>query len=289
MVFGSLSPNGASPVSTKTTMAAREKQSAGASCGSPRSCSGGENAGVPDAPGGLLSVGFAMPKSAIRHRRYRSISRFSGLRSRWNDPHRVRRGEPAQYAVDLRRDLGDRPRARPFDEIADGAIFGELHGVPGHVAAAVPVVDRDDRGMRELRRQPSLATEPPDRTLIARDVRVQQLERHLASEREVAHAPHRAEASRTERRDHLVVVGERPSKPDFGRLARRGGVLAAQREHRATADDAVHGADHRRDAGEALGRITVKRLVHHLGDGRRHVGAHEDDRRERRCAGAPRP
>ena len=102
--------------------------------------------------------------------------------------------------------------------------------------------------MRELRGEPRLATEAADGALVARDVRVQQLERHLAPEREVAHAPHRAEASRAERRDHLVVVGERPAQPHLGRLARRRGVLAAQREHRAAADDAVHRADHRRHA-----------------------------------------
>ena len=42
--------------------------------------------------------------------------------------------------------------------------------------------------MRELRREPSLAPEPPDRALVPCDVRVQELERHLSSEREVADA-----------------------------------------------------------------------------------------------------
>ena len=105
--------------------------------------------------------------------------------------------------------------------------------------------------MRELRGQPRLAAEPAHGALVARDVRVQQLERHLASEREIAHAPHRAEAARAERRDHLVVVGERPAQAHLGRLARRGGVLAAQREHRAAADDAIHRADHRGHAADS--------------------------------------
>jgi len=53
MVLPSASPNGGVPVSTKATIAASEKRSAVTSCGSPSSCSGGENAGVPDAPAAL--------------------------------------------------------------------------------------------------------------------------------------------------------------------------------------------------------------------------------------------
>ena len=160
-----------------------------------------------------------------------------GLEIAMDDAHGMRRGQTAQHAVHLRRDLRHGARAGAGDQIAHGAILGELHRVPGDVAATVPIVDRDDGRMRELRRELRLATEATDRALVARDVRVQQLERDLAPEREIAHAPHGSEGPRAKRRDDLVVVGKRPAQPHLGRLARRRSVLTAQREHGAASDD----------------------------------------------------
>ena len=128
------------------------------------------------------------------------------------------------------------------------AALRQLHRVPRDVTAAVPVEDRDDRRMRELRRELGFATEAPDDALVARDVRVQQLERDLAAERQIAHAPHGSERAGAERGEHFVVVGERPAETHFGRFARRAAarLVAGEHEHRAAADDAVHRAKHRR-------------------------------------------
>ncbi len=73
--------------------------------------------------------------------------------------------------------------------------------------------------MRELRGELRFATEPADDALVARDVRVQQLERHFAAEREIAHAPHRSERAGAQCREDLVVVRERPAESHLGGLA----------------------------------------------------------------------
>ena len=155
--------------------------------------------------------------------------------------------EPAQNEIDLRRDLGERPRSRARDQVGDRSALGELHRVPRDVAAAIPVEDRNDRRMRELRREPRLAPKAADDALVARDVRMQQLERDLAAEREIAHAPHRSERAGAERGEHFVVVGERPAQAHFGRFGRElSGLVAGEHDHRAAADDAIDRAEHRR-------------------------------------------
>ena len=134
--------------------------------------------------------------------------------------------------------------------------------------------------MGELRGQPCLAPEPADGALVAGHVRMQELERDLATEREVAHSPHGAERARSEGRNHFVVLGESPAEAHFGRLARRRGVIATQCEHRATAEYAVHRADHRRHGRESLLRVFLQRAVEHGGHRGRHVGTDERDRRD---------
>ena len=67
--------------------------------------------------------------------------------------------EPVEDEIDLRRDLVERARSGSRDEVRDRSAFGELHRVPGDVAAAVPVEDRNDRRVRELRREPALRAE----------------------------------------------------------------------------------------------------------------------------------
>ncbi len=80
-----------------------------------------------------------------------------------DDPVFVRNLEAVENAVDLRRDLGERPRAVAAHEIGHGALVFELHDVPVHIALRIPVVDRHDRRMLEPRRELRLATEPRHR------------------------------------------------------------------------------------------------------------------------------
>src|SRR5205085_8828730 len=101
--------------------------------------------------------------------------------------------EAAEHEVDLRRDLGECPRTGSFDELRNGPSLGQLHRVPRDVAAAVPVIDGDDRRMGELRRQLCLAAKTRHGSLVARNVRVEQLERDFPPETEIANTPHRAE------------------------------------------------------------------------------------------------
>ena len=79
-----------------------------------------------------------------------------------DDGVRVRGDECVQHGVNLRRDLRERARSVARDQVRHRAALGELHRVPRDVSAAVPVVDRDDGRMRELRGEPCLAPKTRD-------------------------------------------------------------------------------------------------------------------------------
>src|SRR5881227_2022844 len=111
---------------------------------------------------------------------------FSGLRSRWMTPIAC----AAPSASSTASICGARSGA--FDQVGDGPAFRELHRVPGNVPARIEIVNRHDRGMRQLRGELGFTAEPADGAFVARDLRMQQLEGDLASQRQVAHTPDRA-------------------------------------------------------------------------------------------------
>ena len=80
--------------------------------------------------------------------------------------------ECGENLIDLQRNLRDLTRARPRDQARHASLFGELHRVPRQVAARIKVVNRNDRWMRQLRRESGLTPERPDRFVIARDCRI---------------------------------------------------------------------------------------------------------------------
>src|SRR4051794_7936317 len=102
----------------------------------------------------------------------------------------MRGGESAQHTVDLWCDLCQRPCASTSDQVRHRTTFGQLHRIPRDIATTIPIVDRNDGGMRELRCKTGLTSKATDGPLISRDVLMQQLQRNLAAERQVADAPH---------------------------------------------------------------------------------------------------
>ena len=91
--------------------------------------------------------------------------------------------ECGENLIDLQRNLRDLTRARPRDQARHASLFGELHRVPRQVAARIKVVNRNDRWMRQLRRESGLTPERPDRFVIARDCRMQRFQSDLTLER----------------------------------------------------------------------------------------------------------
>ncbi len=126
-----------------------------------------------------------------------------------------------------------------------------------------------------------LATKSADDALVARDARMEQLERHLAAERQVAHAPHGAERAGAQRGEDLVVVGERPAESCFGRLvgARRLELFARERDHRSSADEPIDRAEQGRDGRKSLLGVRTQRAIDDAGERARTVGTHELNRR----------
>ena len=118
---------------------------------------------------------------------------FSGLRSRWTIPFAVRGEERVEDRVNLRRHFVERARAVARHQVCHRSAFGQLHRVPRHFTQVIPVEDRDDRRMHELRGQPRFTPEARDGRFVLDDVRVKHLERHLALEREITRAPDAAE------------------------------------------------------------------------------------------------
>ena len=100
-------------------------------------------------------------------------------------------------------DLSRRQRA-PADERAQRLAAEELgHGVDDAVLLA-EIMDGEDVGVRERGDRAGLALEAGARRFVRGEPGRQDLDRHLAIEREVARAVHLAHAPGAERRDDLV-------------------------------------------------------------------------------------
>ena len=73
--------------------------------------------------------------------------------------------------------------------------------------------------MRELRRQSSFAPERAHSLVVARDGRMQCLERDFALERQVPRAPNGSERAGSQLGENLIVIAEGPSHARFRRIA----------------------------------------------------------------------
>src|SRR5213082_2159224 len=123
---------------------------------------------------------------------------FSGLRSRWMTPIAC----AATSASSTMSICG----------ASSCTGLGPLHRVPRDVAPRVEVVDRHDRGMRELGRELGFATKARHQPLVTRHIRMQQLEGDFAAEGQIANAPHGTEGAGADLRENVVVVAGRPAK-----------------------------------------------------------------------------
>jgi hypothetical protein len=115
-----------------------------------------------------------------------------------DDAFAVGRRQRRADLADDRRDLGERHRAAP-QAIGQRLADQELeHQVRRAVGQLVPVVDLDDVGVAQARRDLGLAAEPGERLGVG-DVGVQDLDRHLlARQPDVAGDEHRAHAAAPE-------------------------------------------------------------------------------------------
>ena len=201
----------------------------------------------------------------------------------------MRGGQGVQHAIHLRCDLGQRARSHAFHVIRDRAALGQLHRVPRDAGTRVGVVDRHDGGMRQLRRELRFAAEACDRPRIARHVRMQQLERHFAAEREVAHAPHRTERAAADFGLHVVIVARGPPQAHFFRVMGAGDKNLAADHRVAHAHHAVGGAQHGADGREAVFRLGRQCPVNDLRELGRTIRPHEGEwrrvNRRRRLGG----
>ena len=90
-----------------------------------------------------------------------------------------------------------------------------FHRIPGQAGAAHNVEDTDDIGMPQPRRELRLAAKALYHPGIGGERRVQDLDRHVALEREVARAVHAPEATGTDLLQQLVVVAQRAPQPSL--------------------------------------------------------------------------
>ena len=94
-----------------------------------------------------------------------------------------------------------------------------LHRVPGEAGAPHDVEDADDVGMPQPRRELRLAAKPLHDAGIRDQRRMQNLDRDVALEREIARAVHAPEPTGPDLLEQLVVVAQRaPQAPFEARL-----------------------------------------------------------------------
>ena len=158
----------------------------------------------------------------------------------------------------------------PVDYLGQARARHVFHRVPRESGPAHDVIDADDVGMPESRGELRLAPEAFQDAGIGRQVRVQDLDRHVALQGQIARAIHTAEPTGADLFQQLVVVAERaPQSPLETRLGEGGS-----------------GCEHLEGAGithEVLEHLR-RRVVAVLGHARER--AHDDalDRRGNRLA-----
>src|SRR5689334_9446379 len=96
---------------------------------------------------------------------------------------RMRDYQSIDDLVDLRRDLADLARSGASNQTRNASLLCELHSVPGEIAARIPIINRNDRRVRQLRSEPGLSRECTHSLVVASNRWMQGLERHLTLER----------------------------------------------------------------------------------------------------------
>src|SRR6267378_1548308 len=97
-----------------------------------------------------------------------------------------------------------------------------FHRIPGQAGAAHNVEDADDVGMAQPRRELRLAAEALYHPGISGERRMQDLDRHVALEREIARAVHPPETTGTDLLQQLVVVAQCAPEPPLEARLRHG-------------------------------------------------------------------
>ena len=116
----------------------------------------------------------------------------------------------------------------------------ELHRVPCQAGAPHDVVDADDVRMAEPRRELGLAPEALHDTGIGDERGMQDLDRHVAFEREVSRAIHPPEATAANLLEQLVVVAQGAAESPLEALFRHGGRCGGHLESARVADEVFH-------------------------------------------------
>ena len=183
-----------------------------------------------------LSMNVATPKSnsfTECGRPSAELTRmFSGFRSRWTIPYRCTRLERVEHLSDDERGPSDRPGTPLLEEFAGALAADVLHHDEGRPALVHPHVhDVDDEGVLDAGGRPSLPLEPGERHPVIGQVRMQDLDRHRATDGGVlclVDAPHAAVAEQT---PEAVLAPDEGADPVPGSLA---GASAGRREHPVT-------------------------------------------------------
>src|SRR5712671_165926 len=115
-----------------------------------------------------------------------------------------------------------------LDHLGEVRARDVFHRIPGEPGATHDVEDADDVGMPQPRRELRLATEALHDAGVGGERRMQDFDRHVTLEREIARAVYAPEATGADLLQQLVVVAQRaPQAPLEPRLRhrRRGGTM----------------------------------------------------------------
>ncbi len=188
-----------------------------------------------------------------------------------NQAHAVRVFERRQRLVEQPFGLIERTRPMPLDHLRQTRAGDVLHGIPGEAGAALNVVDAHDVRMPQPRRELRLPTKPLRHARVRGERGMQDLDRHVALEGQVAGAIHPPEAAGADLLEQLVVVAQCAAQPPLGpRLGddgrggehlKRAGIRHEVLEHLGRRVIAILGHARQRADDDALDRHRNRRAL----------------------------
>ncbi len=201
--------------------------------------------------------------------------------------HAFRMGgrEPVEQSGDRGPHLHERSRPGASYEVGERTVLHQLHRVPRHAFARIPVVDRNDARVRELRGHARFAPKVADGLRVVGHACVENLEGDLTLESEVAHAPHVAVGTASELGEKLVVVAHSLEQTRVDIAARPDRFVVSAHEQRARCAASVRAgalevAQHRRDRRISARRVLRERTRENRRERLGHLRSQQRERRQ---------
>ena len=169
-------------------------------------------------------MALASPKSATLIRPSSAMRTFSGLTSRWIRPARCAAASAETTGSSSASVRADGERRLLADGVAQRVAGDQLHGQEDGAVVVALVEDRDDVGVRQLRRRAGLGHEAGRELVVVAEPGVHHLDRDGAVQPQVGGLVDGRHAAAGDPRADQVATVEHPAGEVVGRRPRAGSL-----------------------------------------------------------------